>query len=60
MALRAVFRGNAAPFSADGYEHVLYTLVPPAIATALIAPLVFALVQRVEGVPVKKQEGAAT
>ncbi|MEM7604632.1 MAG: rod shape-determining protein MreD [Myxococcota bacterium] len=46
LTLRAVF-GHDAPFAVGGYELILRAIVPPALATALVAPFVVGLVTRV-------------
>ena len=56
LTLRTVF-GRSVPFPAGGYIETLWALVPQAIATAVVAPLVFFVVTRLEGASVKRQEG---
>ena len=59
LTLRTVF-GRAAPFPAGGYAETLWALLPQAAATALTAPVVFAVVTRIEGASFKRQEGTAS
>lgn len=59
LTLRTVF-GRDVPFPAGGYMETLWALLPQAIATAVLAPLVFLVVTRLEGVSAKRQEGATS
>ncbi|MFT5355767.1 MAG: rod shape-determining protein MreD [Polyangiales bacterium] len=59
LTLRTVF-GRSVPFPAGGYMETLWALLPQAVATAVVAPLVFLLVTRLEGVSAKRQEGATS
>ena len=58
LTLRTVF-GRTVPFPSGGYMETIWALLPQAVATAVIAPLVFLLVTRLEGASAKRQEGAA-
>lgn len=55
LALRAIFE-RPAPFPAGTLEDHTLTLVIPAVTTALVSPLVFAAVRRIESLAVRKRE----
>lgn len=57
LALRAMFEARP-PIPSGGVLRSTLALVPPALATALIAPVVFAAAVRIEGAK-KRQEATA-
>ena len=57
-ALQAIFEPRV-PFPAGTIAHNAFGLVLPAASTALVAPLVFAIVRRIEGLPVRRREEGA-
>ena len=58
IALRAIFE-RPAPFPAGTVGEGVLSLVVPAITTALISPLVFLAVRRLESVSVRRREERA-
>lgn len=59
LALRAIFE-QPAPFPAGTPFGTLLSLLGPAITTALVAPLIFAAVRRVEGLAARRRDEGAT
>lgn len=58
LALRAIF-GPPPPFPSDDLALTIRGLVAPALSTALMSPLVFAAVRRMEALFVKQREDGA-
>jgi rod shape-determining protein MreD len=57
LALRALFESQP-PFAVHTATETLTTLVGPAVATALMAPFVFGLAQRVDGMSAGRRDDA--
>jgi len=58
LALRAIFE-KPAPFPVGTASSTVLTLVGPALSTALVSPLVFVAVRRVDGLVGKRREERA-
>lgn len=58
LALRAIFEKSSS-WSADSIESTALTLLIPAFSTALVAPLIFAAVRRIEGALVRRRDDKA-
>jgi hypothetical protein len=50
LALSAIFEKNEPPFPTGNPWFTLRTMVVPALTTAFIAPLLFMVVRRIEGI----------
>jgi rod shape-determining protein MreD len=55
LALRAIFE-KPAPFPAGTWQDMSLVVVVPALTTAIVSPLVFAMVRRIESVATRRRE----
>jgi rod shape-determining protein MreD len=55
LALRAIFEKSSA-WNADSVESTALTLLIPALSTALVAPVLFAVVRKIEGALVRRRD----
>jgi rod shape-determining protein MreD len=59
LALRTIFE-KPAPFPVDTSSHTVLTLVAPALTTAIVAPLIFLTVRRVDSAVARRRDQERT